>query len=65
MVKIASGEPEALEAHWQRYMTTATEPEGVSQVFPAHHHLSFKDRYKVSRFQNRLFRGSGNGSTLI
>ncbi len=28
---------ETLEAPWQRYMTTATKPMVVSQVFPAHH----------------------------
>ncbi len=28
---------ETLEAHWQRYMTTSTEPVGVYQVFLAHH----------------------------
>ena len=51
--KNASGEPETLEAHWQRYMTTVTERVGVSQAFPAHRcYLYFKDHYKVSRFQN-------------
>ncbi len=47
-------------------MTTSTELVGVSQMFAAHKcHFSFKYSYLVSRFQNRLTRGSGSGRTLI
>ncbi len=41
---------ETLEDHWHCLMTAATEPVGVSQVFPRPPmETLFKDRYFVSR----------------
>ncbi len=52
---------ETLEDHWHCWMTAATEPVGVFQVFPRPPmEILFKDRY----FESGSGVGSGSGSGI-